>query len=262
MGALSGSVAADCWFTMDSESKAGAVRRAAVELGQAIGLPETRRADLAIVATELATNLIKHARDGVLLIRPVRREEEAGVELVCMDSGPGMASVAHAAQDGRSTAGTLGIGLGAVVRLADRYDVHSQPERGTVGVAQLWRRPPTDGEWAAGLARPLAGEELSGDCFAVRAAGERYQVMVADGLGRSPRPPPRPPSALSTRRRPRVPPPSSSTSTAVSTTPGARRWRWPRSTPVRRRSPSAAWATSPAGSSPATSAGAWSACPA
>jgi hypothetical protein len=109
------------------------------------------------------------------------------VQLVSIDSGPGMGDVARSRMDGESTAGTLGIGFGAVARLADRCEVHSRPGRGTVVVAELWcRKPPGERVWADGITRPLAGETVSGDGFAHRVSGDRYQVMVCDGLGHGP----------------------------------------------------------------------------
>ena len=140
MGALSAVILQPAWFPLDDASAVGAARRHAVEAAQALQLGERKVADLAIIATELGTNLIRHAAEGVLLVRPVRAPDNAGLELVSIDSGPGMADLGRFYRDGHSTAGTLGIGLGAVRRLADRYDAYSTPGRGTVQVAQVWQQ--------------------------------------------------------------------------------------------------------------------------
>jgi len=100
-----------------------------------------------------------------------------------MDRGPGMADVARAVGDGHSTAGTLGIGLGAIVRQASWSDLHSVPGRGTVMGLQVWDGETPPQAWAAGLTRPLAGEPVCGDGFAMREAEGRRQVLVCDGLG-------------------------------------------------------------------------------
>src|SRR4051812_30400237 len=118
---------AGLWFRVEASSTAAAVRRAAERLAAELGMPENRGNDLAIVAAEVAGNLVKHAEQGVLVLRPVRAHDQAGVEIVAVDSGPGMADVHRALGDGHSTAGTLGIGLGAVGRLASRCDLHSVP---------------------------------------------------------------------------------------------------------------------------------------
>jgi hypothetical protein len=94
-----------------------------------------------------------------------------------------MSDVARAIGDGHSTAGTLGIGLGAILRQASWSDLHSVPGKGTVLVVQVWPSAAPGPVWAAGLIRPMTGEPVSGDGFAVREAGGRRQVLVCDGLG-------------------------------------------------------------------------------
>ncbi|MFC4021091.1 SpoIIE family protein phosphatase [Micromonospora sp. GCM10011542] len=174
------------WFRVESGGTASSVRRAAERLGDQLELGEARTADLAIVAAELTSNLVKHAQEGVLLLRPVRRAGQAGVELVAIDSGPGMADLTLSSRDGHSTAGTLGIGLGAIVRQASWFDGYSLPGRGTVLAVQVWPAEPAQPSWAGALARPLTGESISGDGFAVRVAEGRHQVLVCDGLGHGP----------------------------------------------------------------------------
>ncbi|MBL6276839.1 SpoIIE family protein phosphatase [Micromonospora fiedleri] len=174
------------WFRVETGSPGSALRRAAERLGEQLGLPDSRIADLAIVAAELTSNLIKHAEDGLLLLRPVRRELDAGVELVAIDSGPGMIDLVDSARDGHSTTGTLGIGLGAIVRQASWFDAYSQPGRGTVIAVQVFADAETARPWVGGVIRPLTGETISGDGYAWRSIGERRQVLVTDGLGHGP----------------------------------------------------------------------------
>ncbi|MFI5494243.1 ATP-binding SpoIIE family protein phosphatase [Actinoplanes sp. NPDC051859] len=171
------------WFRVEAAGTAAAVRRTAEKLAAELDLPERRIADLSIVVAEAAGNLVKHADEGVLLVRPVRAADQAGVEIVVIDKGPGMANVSYALGDGHSTAGTLGIGLGAIVRQANWSDLHSVPGKGTVLVAQLWSERVPEPAWAAGLTRPLTGEPVSGDAYAFRDVDGRRQLMVCDGLG-------------------------------------------------------------------------------
>jgi anti-sigma regulatory factor (Ser/Thr protein kinase) len=177
---------AGVWFRVEAAGTASAVRRAGERLAAELGMPERRIADLAIVVAEAAGNLAKHAEQGVLLLRPVRTVESAGVELVAIDSGPGMRDVEHSIGDGHSTAGTLGIGLGAILRQASWWDLHSVPGKGTVMAVQVWPSAAPPDAWAAGLTRPLNGETVSGDAFAFREIDGRRQVMVCDGLGHGP----------------------------------------------------------------------------
>ncbi|MGW3990181.1 SpoIIE family protein phosphatase [Streptomyces sp. NPDC004830] len=112
------------------------------------GLDERRAAAAALVATELATNLLKHAEGGRLLAEVVPApapSQEGGqsrvVQLAAIDHGPGIGDVPAALRDGFSTTGSLGAGLGTCRRLADDFALHSTPGRGTVAVARLGAAP-------------------------------------------------------------------------------------------------------------------------
>ncbi|WP_305787811.1 SpoIIE family protein phosphatase [Symbioplanes lichenis] len=171
------------WFRVEAAASAAAVRRAAERLADELGIPERTTADLSIVVAEAAGNLVKHADEGVMLVRPVRVDDRAGVEIVAIDRGPGMADIPRSVGDGHSTAGTLGIGLGAIVRQSSWYDLYSAPGRGTVLAAQVWEGKTPEPAWAAGLTRPMTGEPVSGDAYAIRDLDGRKQVLLADGLG-------------------------------------------------------------------------------
>ena len=171
------------WFRVEAAGTAAAARRAAERLAAELGMPERRGNDLAIVVAEAAGNLVKHADQGVLLLRPVRTAEHAGVEIVAIDSGPGMRDVTKAIGDGHSTTGTLGIGLGAIVRQSGWTDLYSVVGKGTVLVARVWPSAAPDPGWAAGLTRPMTGEPVSGDAFAIREVDGHRQIMMCDGLG-------------------------------------------------------------------------------
>ncbi|MFJ1596260.1 ATP-binding protein [Streptomyces sp. NPDC088261] len=168
-----GPLLVDCedvaWF----RDQADGARGAAAALGRRTGLGERRTAELGLAVAELVTNLAKHSVDGSLLLRAVRTADTAGVEVVVVDSGPGMVDVPAARLDGVSTVGTLGIGLGAIGRLADVFDVHSRPGHGTVQLARFWPHPvprELSGREPAvgGLTRPISGERVCGDAWATR----------------------------------------------------------------------------------------------
>src|SRR5271155_4019799 len=111
-------------------SQVGEARRAVTALASRLGFNETESGKVALVVTEVANNLVKHARDGVLLLRPLEREQTSGIEILALDKGPGMTDVGRCLQDGFSTAGSPGTGLGAIVRLAAFADIHSIPQAG------------------------------------------------------------------------------------------------------------------------------------
>jgi anti-sigma regulatory factor (Ser/Thr protein kinase) len=173
------------WFPVTDPGSVGVVRRAAEALGRRLDLAGERVAELAIVSSELGTNLHKYATGALVHLRTLRCGEARGVELVAVDSGPGMADLTVSTQDGHSTSGTLGIGLGAVERQATRMDAYSRAGRGTVLAASVWSDQPPPFA-ADGLARPIAGESVSGDGYAVRSDAGHLQAMLCDGLGHGP----------------------------------------------------------------------------
>ena len=121
-----------------SKSHAAEARRVAVDRAQQLGFDEVTVGRVALVATELATNIAQHADTGELLIRETV-ESNPLIELLAIDKGPGIANLSRAMEDGYSTAGTLGHGLGSIVRQADQFEVFSQQPGGTVGMARIWR---------------------------------------------------------------------------------------------------------------------------
>lgn len=174
------------WLSVDNVALAGSARRTAVALATEAGISARTIGNLAIVATELATNLGQHADDGVILLRVRRASDQVGVEIIAIDRGPGMPDVEDSARDGVSTAGTLGIGLGAIGRMADELDVYSLPGTGTVLSATLWDGPAPGLAWVSGLTRPITGEQVCGDAYAARVVQDRRQVLLCDALGHGP----------------------------------------------------------------------------
>ncbi|MFE9675705.1 SpoIIE family protein phosphatase [Streptomyces sp. NPDC006259] len=169
-------------------------RVAAEEAAALVGLDEGRASAAALVATELATNLLKHARGGQLLVDLVAPPAGRGgvvVQIAAVDHGPGMADVPAAFGDGFSTAGSLGAGLGTCRRVCDGFDLHSVPGRGTVALARLGAAARTDpGDpapaRAGGVNIPFARAECSGDAWTWVRDGDLLTLMLADGLGHGP----------------------------------------------------------------------------
>ncbi|NJP44373.1 ATP-binding SpoIIE family protein phosphatase [Actinacidiphila epipremni] len=185
------------WLRSD-QGLASAGRREAAVLARKAGLGDQRAADLALAVTEAATNIQRHAVDGALALRVTALAGRAAVEVLALDSGPGIADVAAALRDGTSTTGTLGVGLGTISRLADDFALHTLPGRGTCVHARFDAPAPPGGPAAAppgvrvsGLTRPISGETQCGDTWAVRehpvAGGPPHLlVMMCDGLGHGP----------------------------------------------------------------------------
>ena len=140
-----------------------------------------------LVATELATNLVRHARDAEIWI--AARPPLHDIEIICVDRGPGIEDIATAMQDGVSTgSGSPGTGLGAISRLADDFFVVSAAT-GTVSLARLrqGRRAPSALSLRMGaVCLAVAPETISGDAWALRSGAGLAEVLVVDGLGHGP----------------------------------------------------------------------------
>ncbi|WP_433254233.1 ATP-binding protein [Streptosporangium sp. CA-135522] len=173
----------DTWVRAEDASAIGALRRAAVALAESRGFDEEDAGQVAVAVSEAASNLVKHAVEGVMLIRP-HPELNTAVEVVAIDRGPGMGDVSRALRDGYSTTGTLGIGLGGIARMASGYEVHSIPGRGTVlGMYFTARGAPRPATRVSGMTRPIGEETVCGDAFAVTDTDATTNVMLCDGLG-------------------------------------------------------------------------------
>ena len=175
-------------FRIGDSSGAAEARRRVVQLASRLGFGEAAAGAAAIVVTELATNLWKHAGGEELIVQPRLAGRRRGLDLVSVDRGPGIASVRAAMRDGYSTAGSAGTGLGALSRLAEGLDVHTAPGAGTVIAARLWAEPRPRGERAArleavGFSVALAGEVECGDAWAGLHLTGGARFLVADGLG-------------------------------------------------------------------------------
>lgn len=170
-------------------SHVAAARRAVTGLAARLGFDATRSGEAAIVATEAATNILKHAGHGEILLRALRSDDDAGIELVAIDGGPGMASLPASMEDGRSTAGSYGVGLGAMARLSASFDAWSAPGKGAVFAMTLWRGgalPPPQALEAGIVCQALPGETACGDNWAVACDATSATTLVADGLGHGP----------------------------------------------------------------------------
>lgn len=162
-------------------SQTGQARRRAADLAERLGLDSQESGRVSLVVTEAATNLVKHARGGEIVLCP--QIEESAVDIVALDHGPGIRDVDRALRDGYSTSGGMGSGLGAIMRLSSRFDIYSS-EAGTVLLSRVGGSGANGSSIDVGaICVPCAGETVSGDAWAVAQGSDRTIVLVVDGLG-------------------------------------------------------------------------------
>ncbi|NNG22202.1 ATP-binding SpoIIE family protein phosphatase [Telluria aromaticivorans] len=175
--------------SVEHASDVAAARREGQKLADSLGFSETRAGKLALIITEAATNILKHADKGVIHIGPAQSTAGVGVDVLAIDEGPGILDLSASLVDGVSTAGTAGTGLGAMRRQADEFDVYSQEGKGAAFFMRLWRdQPPPDpcGVEVGALLTPLAGEDECGDGWGVRCMRSSATLVASDGLGHGP----------------------------------------------------------------------------
>ena len=169
-------------------SQTGEARRKAIACAEELEFDENRCGAIGIAATEMASNLVKHAGRGSILLEAILDNGYSALRMMAVDRGPGITDLGLAIRDGHSTAGTLGSGLGAIRRLSDVFEVYSGPNLGTVIRADFWKKsakaPRSTIPFQIGVvSEPISGEEVCGDGWAVRSVAGAVLMMVVDGLG-------------------------------------------------------------------------------
>jgi anti-sigma regulatory factor (Ser/Thr protein kinase) len=176
-------------IAIDEASQTAEARRAGQRIAEESGFDSVRAGRVALVVTEACTNILKHARAGEILLQvtePSREGDIAELQLLSLDRGPGIGDIDRCFEDGFSTGGTPGQGLGAIRRLAEESDFYSVPGEGTAILAR----------WSLGhgTSRPLPlragavntskrGEEFCCDAWGVEQSDGFFTLLLADGLG-------------------------------------------------------------------------------
>jgi len=175
-------------FAIEEITAVAHVRRVAMNLAAWGNFNEADAGKVGIVVSELATNIVKHAGSGELLLR-LRHSANAAscIEVIALDNGPGISNLSESMRDGISTTGTAGNGLGAMQRLADEFDVYSRAGHGSAFYLSLWsglKSPPLIPSLQFGaVSVPISGEESCGDAWYCDVRDNIALIAVADGLG-------------------------------------------------------------------------------
>lgn len=188
------------------------------------GIDKLMRSHLSTIISELGTNIVKYAGSGRILLRSLQTPRQSGIEVIAADEGPGIPDLEQALQDHYSTGKTLGLGLGAVRRLATEFDFTCPDSGGTRVRAVCWwpsqqvqtseptqqgsmaqRRPleharsqsrPETSQTPASFQylqitstsrnRPALGQQHSGDALLMLDHGNLSFRIVLDGAGHGP----------------------------------------------------------------------------
>ncbi len=166
-------------------------------IAQRLGIPDWKRENMLLVASELVTNNVKHAGGRGMI--QVWQQPGPVLDILALDFGPGIANLVQAEEDGYSTVNTLGKGLGSIRRLSDELLIYTQQENssrakkwsGTVFLARFF---PGDNKNTGGanvlpgfkvgmFSRSLSDLRYNGDRIYLQQDRHRLRWLHLDGLG-------------------------------------------------------------------------------
>ncbi len=181
-------------FHIEDRSYLSLVKNYVRDVATHADLAVEEKGKLDIIVTELITNLVKYAHSGrKLLIKPVLKGTIPGVEIISIDKGPGMTDVSRRMEDGYSSSGTKGEGLGAIKRLSDEFDIYSVPRSGTIVLSRIYKKKvniydndPKERLEIKSIQIAKPGEELCGDGFHLAFGPNDVSILLTDGLGHGP----------------------------------------------------------------------------
>lgn len=176
-------------FLLPDASYLSRVKRDIARLAATAGFSETESGKVNIVVSEMASNLVRHvANGGEMLVRLLKEPDLTGIEIISLDRGPGMPEPLRMLQDGVSTYGSAGEGLGAIKRQSDFFDFYSQPETGSVVLSRIFKtvglkpqKLPNLEIGAILLSKRI--DDLSGDGWSIQPDPEAICLLALDGLG-------------------------------------------------------------------------------
>ena len=111
---------------IDNESDVGNCRRKGVAIAKEMGFNEVKSSEIAIVISELATNVLQHGggRGKMLICQIEDHEKQKALEIWCYDTGNGISNIDKSIQDGITEKKSLGLGLGSIRRLSDEMEIN------------------------------------------------------------------------------------------------------------------------------------------
>ncbi len=177
-------------LTVSHSCDVGEARRLTKALAGNLGFNASESEELAIVASELASNLVKHANGGLMILTPLEEGGRVGIRIESRDNGPGIKEIEQAITDGFSTSGSLGCGLGAVNRLMDEFEVQPRLD-GKPGTQISCLRLKRDYFQKIGICplsfgiatRAYRHLDFNGDSFVIKRWGTSALIALIDGLG-------------------------------------------------------------------------------
>ncbi len=122
-----------------SDTDIVAAREQGRYLAERIGFTPVELTVIATAISEIARNIIEHAKSGEIVLSEYQNGVKHGIQITATDHGPGIPDVNRAMQDDYSTGKGLGLGLPGSKRLMDEFEIQSHVGQGTVVVMRKWK---------------------------------------------------------------------------------------------------------------------------
>lgn len=177
---------------LSDRSYVNLVKREIRRIAEGIGFDANRLAEIAIIISEISSNIVKHTPGGSIFVKHFIKGAVEGIEIISIDNGPGMVNPLMMLKDGVSTTKTLGQGLGAIKRLSDNFDIYSAPKWGTILLSRVFKNADAKDLLSkeifitSTLMVPKKGEDFCGDGYKILTKKNTCQILAFDGLGHGP----------------------------------------------------------------------------
>jgi anti-sigma regulatory factor (Ser/Thr protein kinase) len=158
-----------------------------------MGYSEVAREHMELVCKEMVTNQTKYAGGAGLVQIWELRHPVPAIDLFAIDFGPGITNLPAAMEDGYTTSGTMGKGLGAIRRLANESEFYTVPAgvaadapwHGTAVWARFYAKggPEVDSFQIGRYLRAYHDGPHNGDCLGVHGGRGHLRWLHMDGLG-------------------------------------------------------------------------------
>lgn len=127
-------------YPVRSAEQLSIARRAVLEWATRLDFSLVDRTKFVTAASELARNTWVHGKGGSMNMTQLERDGRTGLRLVFEDQGAGIPDIDRALQDGYSSVGSMGKGLGGARRLVNEFEIQSAPGEGTQVTITQWKR--------------------------------------------------------------------------------------------------------------------------
>lgn len=104
---------------------------------EGMGIVDQTRITTAV--SELFRNMFMYANGGEVLIEKGIVDENTALIITCIDKGPGIEDIDLVMTDGYTSGQGMGYGLPGAKRLVDKFEIHSELNKGTIVRVMKWK---------------------------------------------------------------------------------------------------------------------------